>query len=149
MSRHIPVDHAQVAAGLRAQPGVWHIVGEYRNVQSADNTATQIRSGARGIGRAYHPAGSFESRKTLTPDGTLVEARYIDHPAARPRRIRMSPDTERVLGQIARGEVQAGPEGARRIAAKHQADYGDAVWGPNPDTAWNDAITALSGGNTR
>lgn len=36
-------------------------------------------------------------------------------------------DATRVLGQIERGEVQAGPEGARKIAACHEEAYGD-VW---------------------
>ncbi|MFD4830211.1 hypothetical protein ACFWPV_10200 [Streptomyces uncialis] len=41
---------------------------------------------------------------------------------------------DHVLGQIERGEVIAGREGARLIAARHEAAYGD-VW----DTAWTDA----------
>jgi hypothetical protein len=53
-------------------------------------------------------------------------------------------DTERVLGQIERGEVRAGAEAAREIAARHQAAYGDAVWGPAPDTAWADALSGLT-----
>lgn len=44
-------------------------------------------------------------------------------------------DEERVLLQIANGEVLAGPEGARIIAARHQAAYGD-VW----DDAWTRAL---------
>lgn len=36
-------------------------------------------------------------------------------------------DAERVLGQIERGEVRAGPDAAREIAARQQAQYGD-VW---------------------
>src|SRR5690606_24736430 len=43
-------------------------------------------------------------------------------------------DAQRVLGQIERGEVRAGAEAARQIAAKHQAAYGDAVWGPTAST---------------
>lgn len=39
------------------------------------------------------------------------------------------PDHERVLGQIARGEVRAGAHAARKIAARHQATYGDAFDG--------------------
>jgi hypothetical protein len=31
------------------------------------------------------------------------------------------------MGQIERGEVKAGPEGAREIAARHEEAYGD-VW---------------------
>ncbi|MBA2951469.1 hypothetical protein [Streptomyces himalayensis] len=41
--------------------------------------------------------------------------------------VRPPTEEERILGQIERGEVIAGPEGARRIAAIHQAAYG-AVW---------------------
>jgi hypothetical protein len=41
--------------------------------------------------------------------------------------IRPQTDAERVLGQIERGEVVAGPEGARMIAARHEEAYGD-VW---------------------
>lgn len=44
-------------------------------------------------------------------------------------------DTERVLGQMERGEIRAGADAAREIAARHQAAYGDAVWGPNRDAA--------------
>ncbi|MFE9127012.1 hypothetical protein ACFYOF_16605 [Streptomyces sp. NPDC007148] len=58
----------------------------------------------------------------------------------------MSPDTERVLGQIERGEVLAGPEGARKIAARAMEAYGNDVWGPDPDTAWADAVTSLTPG---
>lgn len=55
-------------------------------------------------------------------------------------------DATRVIGQIQRGEVQAGAEGARRIAAKAEAAYGD-VWAH--DTARADAIAALNGGDAR
>lgn len=36
------------------------------------------------------------------------------------------PDHVRVLGQIERGEVRAGADAAREIAARHEAAYGDA-----------------------
>lgn len=49
-------------------------------------------------------------------------------------------DTERVLGQIERGEVRAGPEAAREIAAKAEAASG-AAW--PTDHAWADAVSAL------
>ncbi|MFB8772150.1 hypothetical protein [Streptomyces broussonetiae] len=58
-------------------------------------------------------------------------------------------DHERVLGQIQRGEIRCGADAAREIAARHQAAYGDAVWGPVPDAAWADAIAALNGGTNR
>jgi hypothetical protein len=41
--------------------------------------------------------------------------------------VRPESDAERILGQIERGEVTAGPEGARKIAARHEEAYGD-VW---------------------
>ncbi|CAM5718858.1 hypothetical protein [Streptomyces fumanus] len=61
-----------------------------------------------------------------------------------PRRVLPSPDTERVLGQIERGEIRCGAEAAREIAARHEAAYGE-VWaaGPDPDAAWADAIASL------
>lgn len=45
-------------------------------------------------------------------------------------RLTLTPDAERVLGQIARGEVLAGPEAARQIAARHEAAYGAAFTRP-------------------
>lgn len=48
-------------------------------------------------------------------------------------------DSERILGQIERGEVIAGPEGARIIAARAQDQYGE-VW----DKAWGAAVADLS-----
>lgn len=41
--------------------------------------------------------------------------------------VRPLTDAERVQGQIERGEVRAGPEAARQIAAQHEEAYGD-VW---------------------
>ncbi|MEV4438207.1 hypothetical protein AB0K09_04180 [Streptomyces sp. NPDC049577] len=52
-------------------------------------------------------------------------------------------DWERVLGQVERGEVRAGPDAARAIAARHQAAYGSAVWPSQADVAWADAVAAL------
>lgn len=50
-----------------------------------------------------------------------------EHNTAGNRHVRPETDAERVLGQIERGEVVAGPEGARAIARRHQEAYGD-VW---------------------
>lgn len=47
----------------------------------------------------------------------------------------LSPDTERVIGQIARGEMRCGRDAAREIAARHQEAYGNAVWGPAPSAS--------------
>jgi hypothetical protein len=60
------------------------------------------------------------------------------------RRVHPSSDTERVLGQIERGEIRCGADAAREIAARHQAAYGDTVWGPDADRAWVDALASLS-----
>lgn len=43
------------------------------------------------------------------------------------------PDHVRVIGQIERGEVRAGRDAAREIAARHQAAYGNA-WPTTPST---------------
>ncbi|MEV7793369.1 hypothetical protein AB0O68_15455 [Streptomyces sp. NPDC087512] len=63
------------------------------------------------------------------------------------RGIQPLPDAERVLGQIQRGEIRCGANAAREIAARHQAAYGNAVWGPDKDAAWADALTALRSTN--
>ncbi|MFB6955527.1 hypothetical protein ACFCYB_00470 [Streptomyces sp. NPDC056309] len=60
---------------------------------------------------------------------------YAETAVAKPSTLSPARDRDRILGQIARGEVLAGPEAARRIAARHQEAYGAAVWGPAPDAA--------------
>jgi hypothetical protein len=50
--------------------------------------------------------------------------------------VRPTGDAERILGQIARGEVDASKDAARRIAARQQAAYGDLVWG----TAYTESL---------
>ncbi len=135
MSRHTRVDHARVAACLRALPGQWQLVGDYKNSFTATNTTSMIRRAGQPSGRHYQPAGAYEARMVLTDDGTRIEARYrgIDNlaplPPARPRggrQVRPSSDTERVLGQIERGEIRAGRDAAREIAARAEAAYGGA-----------------------
>jgi len=58
-------------------------------------------------------------------------------------------DHERVLGQIHRGELWCGPAAARAIAARHEAAYGTAFTTrpTTDDTAWADALTALTTGD--
>ncbi|MFE5681684.1 hypothetical protein [Streptomyces sp. NPDC056512] len=153
MNRQTRVDHARVAAALRDEPGEWLPVGEYRNSSSATSTASMIRTANQRSGSHYEPAGSCEARLIVTAEGTRVEARYrgTDNPApARThvsrsdgRRTRQSVDTTRVLGQIERGEVRAGPDAAREIAAKQEAAYG-AAW--PADHAWAEAVAGLNGG---
>jgi hypothetical protein len=74
------VNHAAAVAALKAQPGVWLPVGEYRNRLSADDIARRIRLGypfgSHSYGTPYTPTGAYETRTRLTDDGTLVEARY-------------------------------------------------------------------------
>ncbi|MCX4809080.1 hypothetical protein OG601_46900 [Streptomyces sp. NBC_01239] len=79
MRRH-RVDHFAVAAVCRATPGVWQRVGEYNSTMSAEGAGDYIckaytkQASQRS---AYSPAGSFETRHTLTEFGALVEARYV------------------------------------------------------------------------
>lgn len=72
------VDHAAMAAQLRAQPGVWQRFGQYGSSASADGAARAIRQGTRS--RCYWPAGFFEAEAVVTPDGYAVRARYIGPP---------------------------------------------------------------------
>ncbi|APY88220.1 hypothetical protein DCW30_05620 [Streptomyces alfalfae] len=140
MSRHTRVDHAKAAARLMQAPGQWLPVGEYRNSFTASTTASMIRRPGQTnpSGRHYQPAGAYDARIVLTDDGARIEARYRGADLAplvpaRPRggrQVRPSSDAERVLGQIERGEVRAGADAAREIAARAEAAYGD-VWKPN------------------
>jgi hypothetical protein len=59
-----------------------------------------------------------------------------------------SPDSERVLGQIQRGEIRVGPDAAREIAARHEAAYG-AAWKTPEDRAWAEALDELLQGGAR
>jgi hypothetical protein len=130
--RHIK--HAAVAAQLRRHPGMWHEVGEFPGTESASGAARRIRTGY--MAPMYQPAGAFEARTEPTEFGTRVVARYVGGVVAREASASGGPavcaplrDCDRVTGQIERGEVLAGPEGARRIAARHMEAYGNAVWG--------------------
>jgi hypothetical protein len=78
---HTRVNHARTAANLRANPGQWMPIGEYRNRLSADGIAAMIRTGQWTSGKWYQPAGAYEAHTRLTDDGTLVEARYTGNPA--------------------------------------------------------------------
>ncbi|MFG3085071.1 hypothetical protein [Streptomyces parvulus] len=135
------INHREVAGRLRADRGRWLPVGEYRNAETARTMTYIIGSGKNPNLTAYQPAGAFEARTRNTDDGTLVEARYVG--AIDEKRVKPSPDTLRVLGQIERGEIRCGAGAAREIAARHQADYGNAVWGSSEDAAWADALAAL------
>jgi len=139
------VNHTDVAATLRANPQKWHEIGEYRATTSADDTARRIRLAERAP--MYEPAGSFEARVALTEFGAIVAARYVG-PQPAPRPGDSAPpmrDCERIRGQIERGEVLAGPEGARRIAAKHEEAYGAVFARRTADEAWADAVAGLYG----
>ncbi|MFJ9037414.1 hypothetical protein ACIRF8_12605 [Streptomyces sp. NPDC102406] len=138
MNRHTRVDHAAAAATLRGVPGTWLPIGEYRNNLTARSIATVIRTASGPSGSPYQPSGSCEARLVPTEDGTVVEARYGGR-----RTMRQSTDTERVLGQIERGEVRAGRDAAREIAARAEAAYG-AVW--PADHARAEALAAVKGG---
>jgi hypothetical protein len=81
LAKRPKVDHATVAAALRANPGQWLPVGDYRSTTSGDGVIRDIRSAyarhARPGRHPYSPAGSFEARMERTEDGVRVHARYI------------------------------------------------------------------------
>ena len=146
------VDHHATAAQLREHPHTWMTVGDYRSGITAKDVARRIRNGiaigSAAYGSPYRPAGEFEARTEFTEDGTRIIARFIGAP--RKGQPPMT-DADRIRGQIERGEILVGAEAARRIAARHQAAYGNAVWGSENDTAWADAVASLpsntKGGN--
>lgn len=74
------IDHQATAAALRHQPGMWQVVGDYRNRITADRTVYSIRTGVP-LGQTgdalYTPAGAFEARIELVEDVTRIHARYI------------------------------------------------------------------------
>lgn len=82
LARRARVDHAQTAANLRAQPGAWLPVGEYRSTTTADSIAWMIQAARDNSqsGIQYAPTGSFEARTERTDTGTQVMARYIGPP---------------------------------------------------------------------
>jgi hypothetical protein len=72
------VNHAQAAAKLRANPGTWMRIGEYRSSQSADGVANTIRTAYVKRGASpYAPAGSFQARTRLTEYGAALEVCYV------------------------------------------------------------------------
>lgn len=68
------VDHATVAAALRAQPGEWAVVGAYGSAGSAAAMAHSIR---RARIKAYAPARGFEAAKRTVDGEHRVYARYV------------------------------------------------------------------------
>lgn len=141
------INHTEIAAQLRTQPGVWSTVGEYPSSDSAESAARRIRTSYNA--RMYAPAGAFEARTERTEFGAQVIARYVGTPARKPKGSTIQPmrDHERVLGQIERGEIWCGPDAARAIAARQEEAYGAAFTRPtteNNDTAWADALAAVS-----
>jgi predicted transcriptional regulator len=79
--------------------------------------------------RIYHP--------TTTPEGPLTMstlAPRLDH--------------ERVIGQIERGEAWVGPDAARKIASRHEEEYGEAFTGSPAEVLrrrlWAAALASLT-----
>jgi hypothetical protein len=78
LARRPVIDHQAAAANLRAKPGKWLLVGEYRSGQSAVHMAWAVRAGWTKSGTSpYAPAGSFEARTRLTEYGAALLACYV------------------------------------------------------------------------
>ncbi|MFD5491531.1 hypothetical protein ACFWH4_00980 [Streptomyces sp. NPDC127091] len=74
----VQIDHRDAAARLRAQPGVWLPVGEYRTQGTANAAAKAIRTGRWPNGNpAPYTVGEFEPRTELTEFGVRVLARHL------------------------------------------------------------------------
>ena len=68
------VDHAAVAAQLRARPGEWAPIGVYGTGGSAAAMAYSIKAGRI---KPYAPKGSFEALARTVGDECRVYARYV------------------------------------------------------------------------
>lgn len=101
LARRAHVDHAKTAANLRAKPGHWLPIGEYRSTSSATGIALMIRTAPDTCNSSvfYAPAGAFEARMELTDTGTQVLARYIGLAV-------VSPDGCRWCGITRRGHAR-------------------------------------------
>ncbi|MEU5595718.1 hypothetical protein [Streptomyces sp. NPDC020298] len=77
LAKRRQVNHKETAEALRRSPGVWLIVGEYRNRSTASSTSYAIRAATPGVGAWYAPPDSFESRTELVEEGVRVYARYV------------------------------------------------------------------------
>lgn len=67
-------DHRAVAAACRARPGEWVDARSYPNRNSADVTASQVRSGAY---TAYRPGGAYAAQVFRDDEGHTVRVRYL------------------------------------------------------------------------
>lgn len=76
--KYSTVNHHEISARLKATPNEWGRVGEYAARYVAYSCGRKIDTGSRDV-PMYRPPGSFESRFTMTDDGWLLEARYIDN----------------------------------------------------------------------
>lgn len=75
------VDHRSVVTQLRARPGVWLPVGEYRSQGSAVVAVKAIRTGRwSNTGPSPYTPGEFEPRTEMTEFGVRVLARYTGQP---------------------------------------------------------------------
>lgn len=74
------VNHREAVARLRARPGEWLPVGEYRSQSSAKVAVKAIHTGQWPDGNpsAYTP-GQYATRIEMTELGHRVFARYIGH----------------------------------------------------------------------
>ncbi|MFB7461252.1 hypothetical protein [Streptomyces sp. NPDC056188] len=74
----VQINHRDAAARLRAEPGVWLPVGEYRTQDSANAAVKAIRTGQWGRGTpSPYTAGEFEAATERTESGVQVLARYL------------------------------------------------------------------------
>ncbi|MFE4420365.1 hypothetical protein [Streptomyces sp. NPDC056817] len=74
----VQVDHRDAVERLRAEPGAWLPVGEYRSQGSADAAVKAIRTGQWPHNRpSPYTAGEFEADTELSEFGVRVLARYL------------------------------------------------------------------------
>lgn len=75
MSRRVLIRHQPIAEGLRALPGQWGEVANYRGNVAAKSAVYGIHTGSLP---SYQPAGEFEAEVRYDAEGDAhVWARYV------------------------------------------------------------------------
>lgn len=68
------ISHTVIAERLRANPGAWAHIGNYKTARSSAAMAGSIK---RASWRAYEPKGAYEAHSRKVGDEYRVYARYI------------------------------------------------------------------------
>lgn len=111
----VRIDHDAVAAKARLAPGTWVVAGEFRSMSGA---AGAVRNVVTGRVIHYQPAGSFEARREMTPDGVNLLVRY----AAPGPSVKPSPQAKKQTAPRAAGRATTAAPAARLVLTGGPSD---------------------------